>query len=197
MAGLDYSYVGILATLFAVGGYVFGWVSNPWNHALLMQWLLKKPFVVVVIRTLGGQITAFSYHLKEPRIEHRNMSFIPHDAFAVYKGSVPTYFFYVEDAKGVPFGVKEAITEQINARFRDPKYLNAVFLQAKAVYETMGLSRLDKIEKWVQYGIIGSAIIIVGLVLIFMHIENTGQMLATLIRQGGAIVQSTVENALG
>lgn len=196
MAGLDYSYVGIVSALVGVVGYLLGWISNPWNKAFLMRYITKKNWVVVVIRTLGGQIKVMAYKLTEPIIKYQNMSFLPHDLFAVYKGSIPSYFFSIHDAKGVPFGLTDDKTEEVNAKFRDPKYLNALFLQVKAVYETMGLTRFADMEKKINWTFMITLVIVLGLILVFVHVENTGQMLAGLVRQGATVAQGLV-NQLG
>lgn len=196
MTGLDYSYVGVLAVLFGVAGYLLGWISNPWNKAFVMRYITKKNWIVVVIRTFGGQIKITAYKLVEPIIKYQNMSFIPHDAFAVYKGSIPSYFFSIHDAKGVPFGLKDKEEEAVNAKFRDPKYLNALFLQVKAVYETMGLTRFAEMEKMIKWTLIAVVALILGIVLVFVHVENTGQMLAGLISRGASVTQTLV-NQIG
>jgi len=153
MSWLVYATWGLMALIGGSIGYVLAWVfSNPWNRALVMRSVLRKTYAVVLTRTRGGQIRFYTRELKgeKPMINIAGAAYTPQEAYAVYKGSVPTYGFNTWDTKPFHLGGVEG-NEEIE-RWRNPHHINSILMLMKSLYETLA----DRKNELMFYAVIGA-----------------------------------------
>ena len=194
----------VFSVVFLLAAVVFAmWYSVPVNKAKLMRAVSKKNWVVAVIRHGGGQIKEHGVRIeakkdesKPPTITIGDREYLPLEKIGSetvinFKGSVPVYFYNYDDVN--PIALSGVDVEQ---KFRNPSFVNSIFMQVKALYRTMALKELMKLFNGMRIlmfiSIAGIALVLVVGILNYTAAQGAGSTCA----QAVMIINQTVSQSL-
>jgi hypothetical protein len=203
--------------------YFLGWLANPWNSALARRVLTKKNWIVMLIRASGGQLRDVSVEQEGPTVSLNNKTYLPREAFAAYRGSVPTYVFPRDDIKPTDLRAKAAeasvagITdeaerekrlkeysaqiepldisqrEKAEEAFRNPEHLNSVIMLIKAIAEAKALLQ----KNWIVWLVVAVILIEVFIAFVEYLVFGEIQQLRAQLGANVTMMGQGLTNAVG
>lgn len=173
--------VGIIGIFGIVVGYLVSWLRRPQMWAYILRKISKKNWVLLLLRSRGGQLKWAAVVHEGTIINYGKQTFIPSDEFVNYFGSIACYAFDAEDCSPIIFRMAQANDLDTMKKARDPMRVKNVIMLIKALYETMAQ---DEKLKIILYAIVGvGVLVLIGAALAYMSYAGQSRIMGFLAQE--------------
>ena len=175
-------------------GWLLGYLLRPDMKAWMMRRITGQNYVVVMLRSRGGQVKLFATKHDKPTITYHDKEFMPIESEVNYMGSVPVYVFDEVTVHAV--SLKGSVPEK---KFLEPSHLSAVFMLTKALYEKLA-NKKQEMLMWLCLIAIGVGVLtLITNYLTFNEVGSLRGQIGFVASQVNNLTQSanSLSNALG